>query len=117
MYFSRRKDSPPVSEDLSTLVNRVLKEIILIFSKLTAYLEDEISKNYGATLAILACKIMINETVSFDLKSKAGLVFIHCLNVIPQQHCDFLVSNLFNFCDVISLKPNASNSVMFVFPL
>lgn len=80
-----------ISEDISTLINTILKQMVSIFAKKNTYLEV-VTREYSANLAILTFKCIVNPNIQYEIKAKSALIFVHSLNVIPQQYCKHLVS-------------------------
>lgn len=80
-----------VSEQLSNLLNGTLKQLIAVFTKPSPYLEI-ISREYSQILAVLGYQTLISINISFDLRIKSGLLFIHSFSVIPKRYSVDLVS-------------------------
>lgn len=80
-----------ICEDLSTLVNIVLKQVASVFSKKTPYI-DIISKDYSATLTVLLYEMMMSFNADYEMKTKSAVIFTQCLNVMPENYCKCLVS-------------------------
>ncbi|KAG5896481.1 hypothetical protein JTB14_005862 [Gonioctena quinquepunctata] len=72
-----------VLEELFTLMNVVLKQILTVFVKNIPF-SDTVSQTYSLKLVILAHSVVLHEKIGFDLKTKAGLILTHSLNIIPE---------------------------------
>ncbi|XP_023011741.2 thyroid adenoma-associated protein homolog [Leptinotarsa decemlineata] len=74
-----------ILDELISVVNVVLKQILAVFGKDIPFIET-LSKMYSAKLIVLAHTVVNHEEIGFDLKTKAGLIFTHSFNIIPQKY-------------------------------
>lgn len=80
-----------VGEDLSNLVNIILKQVASVFPKKTPYV-DVVCKEYSSILSVLLYEIIMNFNVDYEMKTKSAVIFIQCLNIMPEHFCECLVS-------------------------
>lgn len=62
-----------------------------MFAKKPSCLEV-VARDYSASLAVLTFRCIISQNIDFAIKSKAALIFVHSMNVIPQEYWGPLVS-------------------------
>lgn len=68
-----------------------MKQVASIFSRKSPYV-DIVSKDYSAMLAVLLYEIIMSFNVDYEMKTKSAVIFIQCLNVMPEHYCECLVS-------------------------
>ncbi|XP_057665069.1 thyroid adenoma-associated protein homolog isoform X1 [Diorhabda carinulata] len=73
------------SEELLTLVNIVLKQILIVFGKNIPYLET-IKGSFTLNLIFLSHTCLKEERIGFDVKTKAGLILANAFNITPEVY-------------------------------
>nr|CAI5849814.1 unnamed protein product [Callosobruchus analis] len=69
------------TEQISSLLNNISKQILTVFPKSVVYKEDVYVR-----LVICSYKILVHDKIGFDLKAKVGLIFTHSLEAMPVDY-------------------------------
>ncbi|XP_066137388.1 uncharacterized protein THADA isoform X2 [Euwallacea fornicatus] len=82
LYASQvKQDIIPEIEELNTLMNAVLKQILPVFVKKVSFLE-EIKDQYLKSLIMYSYILLFNDKIGFDLRMKVCLIFVYSFSIL-----------------------------------
>ncbi|CAG9766886.1 unnamed protein product [Ceutorhynchus assimilis] len=85
IYASKiKQDLIPEIEELNSVMNAVLKQILPVFVKNISFL-NEIKDKYFQFLLMYSYILLFNEKIGFDLRMKVCLIFVYTFNIVEGE--------------------------------
>ncbi|KAL1490921.1 hypothetical protein ABEB36_011593 [Hypothenemus hampei] len=85
IYASQiKQDVVPDIEELSVVMNLVLKQILPVFAKEATFL-NEIKEQYLQPLLMYSYILLFNDRIGFDLRMKVGLIFVQSFDIFEGE--------------------------------